>query len=94
MRCSPDKQIRVSQKCSTRSPLATSKSRGYRNFLMAGEGRGAVWAPRMMIEDRGSTSIKAGAWKSLDRREPEEPGWGGRSDTSSVADSLPINYMA
>ena len=41
-----------------------------------------------MVEDGGNTSIKAGAWKSLDRREPEELGWGGCSDTGSAAESL------
>lgn len=42
-----------------------------------------------MIEDGGNTRIKAGAWKSLDRRKPKEPEWGGRSNTISAADSLP-----
>lgn len=32
-----------------------------------------------MTEDGANTSIKAGAWKSLDRRKPEELGWGGCS---------------
>lgn len=42
-----------------------------------------------MVEDGGNTSIKADAWKSLDRCKPEELGWGGSSDTSSATDSLP-----
>jgi len=42
-----------------------------------------------MIADGGNTSIKAGAWKSLDRCKLEKPGQGGCSDTGSAADSLP-----
>lgn len=42
-----------------------------------------------MVEDGGNTSIKAGAWRSLDRHKPKEPGWGGCSDTGFATDSLP-----
>lgn len=42
-----------------------------------------------MVKDGDKTSIKAGAWRSLDTGKPEELGWGGCSDTGSVPDSLP-----